>query len=336
MKPYRISAALLVVVGVIGMASGQEATSVGTSAANFLKIGLGAKAAGMGESYITMAEDASCMYWNPGAMTRIGSASISFSNIQWLVGTNVSYLAGTVPFSIGTVGLDIAYFGSGDIEETTLQRQDGTGRVISANDMAIGLGFARDLTDRFSVGFKVKYIREQLASVTADAYAFDIGSVFTTTFLNDMTIGIVLSNFGGTLRFEGRDLSVTQVVPGSPTNKQIPAVLQTNEWPLPLFFRFGVATDVFRTSTLKLTASYTITDSRDFQARHNLGAAMTVLDVVTLRGGYRINYDESTFSAGAGVMLSTGSIGRLSVDYAFTQFGLLSSVHQFTLGVMFD
>jgi hypothetical protein len=322
-------------------AHAQGDTYIGTSAANFLKVGIGAKAVGMAEAYVTMSDDATSLYWNPGAISRIDRTSIVFSTLWWLVDTHVSYAAVTMPFSIGTVGFDVSYFGSGDIEETTLAEQDGTGRVVSASDLALGLAYARNFTDRFSVGIKFKYIHEQLASVSASAMAFDIGSVFTTNFLNDLRIGINLANFGGDLRFDGRDLLVTHVVPGSPTNKQVPAVLETSDWPLPLFLQIGIATDAYRSDAFKATLAYSVTDSRDHGARHNLGAALTFLSLggvgdLALRGGYRFLYDEVTFSAGAGVQVSGGSFGKVTVDYAYTDFGRLKGVHQLTLGLMFD
>lgn len=311
----------------------QTGSYVGTSSANFLKIGLGAKAVGMGDSYITESEDASALYWNPGAITRIGHPSAALSSLQWLVGSNVSYAAAVLPTDFGTVGIDLIYFGSGDIEETTLEQQDGTGRVVAANGMAIGFTYARDLTERFSVGLKIKYVREQLATVYAGAYAFDVGSVFSTPFLGGMKIGMSLSNFGGSMRFDGNDLVVTHVVPGSPTGKQIPAELQTTDWELPLFFRAGLATDVLTTDVAKVKISYTITDSRDFSARHAIGAACTIVNTLTLRGGYRFNYDEATFSVGGGVQLNSAQAGRFFLDYSYTHFGRIGGIHQVSVSV---
>ncbi len=314
-------------------AAAQEASYHGTSAANFLKIGLGPKASGMADAYVTFGEDASCLYWNPAASSRIGKPSVVFSNLQWLVETDLNYLAVTVPFDFGTLGLDIAYFTSGDIIETTLQEQDGTGRVVSANDLALGLAY-NDFTDRFSFGLKVKFIREQLASAEGSAFAFDVGSVFTTSFPGDLTIGLALANFGSDLQFSGNDLLVTHVVPGSPTGKQVPATLETQSWSLPLFFRLGLSATPYKSDAAEVVVAYMLIDSRDYEARHHLGAAVTFLNLFTVRGGYRFNYDEVTFSAGAGVKIDTGALGRLSVDYAYTDFGNLKGVHQITLGVV--
>ncbi|MFO7447861.1 MAG: PorV/PorQ family protein, partial [Ignavibacteriaceae bacterium] len=156
----------------------QGVNYVGTSSANFLKIGIGAKNAGTGESDITDAADASILYWNPGAISRLSEVSLSVSYLDWLVGSNMANLSCTVPLGFVTAGLDITYFTSGDIEETTLADQDGTGRFFSATDIALGLTLAKNITDRFSVGLKVKYLSESLSSVSSSAVAFDIGSVF--------------------------------------------------------------------------------------------------------------------------------------------------------------
>jgi len=314
---------------------GQGVSYVGTSVANFLKIGLSAKAVAIAESDLNSIEDASVLYLNPATISRFENSSVSFSYIQWLVQSQLSYFAFNLPTELGSFGLDIVYFGSGDIMETTLLRQDGTGRIVSASDVSIGLAYARNLTDRFSVGLKVKYITEHLASVSSSTFAFDVGSVFETSILNRLKIGITLSNFGGSLRFEGNDLLVTQTVPGSTTNKQIPAILQTYSWDLPLLFRIGVSTNVLDYSNYKVRLSYMLIDSRDYNVRHNIGLSMNLYDLFTLRGGYRFNYDEATFSAGFGIKTKTDFLGEVLFDYAFTDFGRLKGINQFTLSINF-
>lgn len=307
----------------------------GTSVANFLKIGMGAKNMGIAEADVTSSQDAAGLYWNPGAISRNTHSSASFSYIKWLVDSYLSYLAVSLPTEFGTVGLDVSYFGSGDMEETTLQKQDGTGRTITASDMALGLALAKNLTDRFSVGVKVKYIRETLASVNADAFAFDIGTVFKTSFLNEMKLGIVLSNFGSSMQFTGNDLLVSHVVPGSPTNKEVPAALVTDSWNIPMFFKIGLATDAYKSEKFRWSVYYTLTDSRDYQPRHNIGSEVSWLNMVTLRGGYKVNYDETKFAAGIGFRFATEIIGDVMFDYAYTDFGILKDVHQISISLDF-
>ncbi|MCX8106719.1 MAG: PorV/PorQ family protein [Ignavibacterium album] len=338
MKKNKLTTLIILIISVLTLSlriNAQGVNYVGTSVANFLKIGLSAKSVAVAEADITIADDASTLYLNPGSVSWLEKSSATFSYVQWLVQTNLSYFSIVLPTDYGNLGFDIAYFGSGDIKETTLLRQEGTGRVVSASDLSIGLVYAKNLTDRFSFGLKLKYLSENLASVSASTFAFDIGSVFVTSFLNNMKIGITLSNFGGSLRFEGNDLLVTQVVPGSTTNKQVPAILQTNSWNLPLLFRIGISTTALELDNYKLAINYLIVDSRDYDVRHNVGASFNIYDLVTLRGGYRFNYDEATFSAGIGIKTKTDFIGDLSLDYAYTDFGRLNGINQFTLSINF-
>ena len=57
----RLSAQLIPVLG---------AQRTGMAAAQFLKIGVGARAAGMGESFVAVSNDASALYWNPAGITQ--------------------------------------------------------------------------------------------------------------------------------------------------------------------------------------------------------------------------------------------------------------------------
>ncbi len=309
----------------------QGVNYIGTSAANFLKIGLGAEYVGKAESDITSANNASVLYWNPGAISRINTVSLSLSYMNWLVGSNYAYLACSVPLGFVNAGLDMSYFSSGDMEETTLAQQDGTRKIFSATDYALGLTLAKSITDRFSVGLKVKYIGESLSSATADAFAFDIGSVFTTSFLNDMQLGITLSNFGSAMQFSGNDLVVTLPVSGSPTNKIIPASLQTDKWNLPLLFKVGVTTKAIKTENFSLGVSGSIVDSRDYSARFNIGSDFEFYKRLSLYCGYRFNNDVSNFSAGLGLKLQNDFTGDISFYYAYSVFKELNSVHQVSL-----
>ncbi|HNW60139.1 MAG TPA: PorV/PorQ family protein [bacterium] len=318
-----------------GSALAQGVSYKGTSAANFLKVAMGAAYVAGGESDLTLAKDATSLWFNPGAISRIPRSSAVFTHSSWLVETNFTNVAVTLPLAGFTAGVDLTYFGSGDIQETTLLKQDGTGRVVSASDLAIGAALARNLTDRFSVGCKMKLVREQLAQVAASSFAFDIGSVFETSFFNNMKIGIALTNFGGAMQFNGNDLLVTHVVSGSPTNKQVPAVLETKEWDMPMTFRLGVATTFLDRGDLVWAGSYAINDARDFGTRHNLGTTLTLKKMLALRTGYRFNYDEVSFSAGAGLLVPANFLGQIYIDYAYTDFGQFANIHQFSVAVNF-
>ncbi len=336
---------MLVVVFLLatGIVSAQNVNYAGTSVANFLKVGVGARAVGMGDSYITESADAISMYWNPGAISRIEGGSAVFSSMPWLVDTQIFYAGFTIPSSMGTFGFDFHRFSSGDMEETTLQEQEGTGRFFDAGDLQLGLAYCRSLTDRFSFGMKIKYLQEELAHVKAQAFGFDIGSLFYTSFLGGLKLGMTLSNFGSKMTFSGRDLAVIYPVPSSPSNKEVPAKLSTESWEIPLFFRVGVSFYALNSDRLQVMLAGTVVDGRDRQAHFNFGTEVGILNMLYLRGGYRIDSSdlpeehrqEATYSLGLGLDLGFVGVNGLKFDYSLLDYGRFEMIEQFTMAVGF-
>ena len=83
-----------------------------------------------------------------------------------------------------------------------------------------------------------------------------------------------------------------------------------------------------------LTLVLEATHPSDGPEKVNTGAEYWFNKILALRAGYRFNYDEESFTFGAGVKYGFGNVaGR--VDYAFADFGLLEQVHMFILGIDF-
>lgn len=312
----------------------QEVDYSGTSALNFLKIGVGARPMAMGDAAIASTNTAEALYWNVAGLTRIDEQfSVAISSMDWLVDSRNSYFAAAFKLGdYGSFGLDIQYLDYGRIEETTVYDQDGTGRFLSASDMAIGFGYARKLTDRFAFGVKVKYINETIADATGDTFALDIGAVFQTSFFdNNFRLAASLSNFGTKLKFAGKDLSVTYNVPDNPSNKQIPADLSTIEWDIPLLFRFGVSNYFINDENITLLLAYDVLDSRDYEVRHNVGGELGLYKVLYLRGGYKFNYDEIKYTIGMGLDFKDILNYQIKLDYVYLDFGDFNALNQFSL-----
>jgi len=312
----------------------QDVDYSGTSAANFMKIGVGSRPMAMGDAAIATVASPEALFWNTAAMTRINDDfAVSFSTMDWLVETRNSYVAAAYKIEgVGSFGMDLQYLDYGKIEETTVYDQDGTGRFLSASDLAVGLGYARELTDRFSFGVKVKFINQTIANASANAFAVDLGAVFLTSFFdNSFRFAAALSNFGTKMQFKGEDLSITYSVPDNPGNKQIPAELSTIEWDLPLLLRFGVSDFILDNDQVSWLVAYDLFDSRDYKVRHNVGTEVGLYRMVYLRGGYKFNYDEVNYTAGFGLDFQNIIDYKLKLDYLFLDYGDFGILNQFTL-----
>jgi len=304
---------------------------VGTSAANYLKVGVGARASAMGSAYVALSDDITSLYWNPGGIGTIDNDEAVFHITDWFMDTNMYFFGASYNIEkFGIIGLSINSFTSGDIQETTIDQPEGTGRSFNTANHTIGLTYARRLIDRFSFGVTLKFVQENLDRTSANALAIDVGSIFTTNFLNDMRIGFAMSNLGQQLQFTGSDLDF-QVSRGQ-EGKPVQVSYLTEGWDLPLIFRFGLATELFENDYYRLTVSGEVFDSRDYKYRIHTGAEFGFRELIFLRGGYKFNYDISEFALGAGVNIPSYQDLGIRFDYSYENheyFGAVQKISAF-------
>ncbi len=306
---------------------------VGTSMANYLKIGIGGKAVAMAETFTAISDDPTALFWNPGGIGFQKNLALNFSYTQWIFQTNSSFFGTVIPFGdIGTFGVSVNSFNSGDIEETTITKPHGTGRVFDASDISIGVSYARMLTDRFSAGITLKYIQENLSLESASAVAADIGSIFILDFNYNLRLGLVISNLGSNMKLSGLDLEKNITTENS---KLVEAQLKTYDWALPLTFRVGLAADLISNDVHKLTLAVEVNDARDYKARENIGIEYGFDSMFFLRGGYKFNYDEESYTLGLGINYSIEGVGGLIVDYAYAAMNRLGQINRLSIGLSF-
>lgn len=257
MKKYLYILAILVVVFSLSASAFAQLNNEGTSAATFLKIGVGARAQGMGSAFVAQANDIFALYYNPSGIIHIDGRQVAFSQVDWVSDIQMQYFAVALPIGLeGKIGVAITNLTMGEMKVTNWEFPDGTGQTFAASNMALGVTYARRITDHFAIGITAKYIEEKISQSAATGYAVDIGTQYTTGF-NGMRIGMALTNFGSKLTMRGQDLN-TRVDP-YPTEGSNPddvwADLTTVAWPLPMTFRMGLSMDFVKSDFLRMTAN---------------------------------------------------------------------------------
>lgn len=319
----------------------QGITKKGTTAAAFLGIDVGPRAAAMGSSFVSVANDATAMYWNPAGISQIDNFNATFSNTKWIADLSFNFAGLVFPLEgIGNVGLNATFLTMGEMERTTIESPDGTGELFDAGSYAFGLSFARNLTDQFAIGFNVKYINERLYHVNADGFAVDIGAMFDTG-LEGLNLGMSISNYGTKMQLNGRDLNFqTDVAPNvSGNNQTIGAELQTDQFELPLMFRVGASIDVLKgygNSNLILSAD--AMHPNDDVEYVNVGGEYVFYDILSLRAGYKGLFAENLeqgISLGGGVHYTLMESATFYFDYSYIDYGRFSAVHTFSISFGF-
>lgn len=331
--------------------------NVGTSCANFLKMGVGPRAVAMGGAFTALANDYTALYWNPAGMARMQNNEVGFSYTDWILDIRHSFVGAVYSpgEGWGTIGVSINYLDMGEMERTTPSEPNGTGTFFTPADLAVGLAYARTLTDRFAVGLQAKMIRESISFSTASTFALDLGTQFVTGF-HGMRLGMCISNFGGKMLMMGTDQMVTadadEAIGGTPEED---ARLETENWPLPMIFRFGVSFDFLNREDYLFTINSDFNDPRDMNPYVNLGGEFAWKNMVFLRGGAKYrpeSFDEEKMaeeeelalvynvklSFGGGLLLQVpGTSFRMRLDYSYSEnwdYGF-PNIHRFSFSMLF-
>jgi hypothetical protein len=332
----------LVVVFTLFSAGLASAQKVGSTSMQFLKVMPSARGAALGEAYSVMAFGADAIHWNPAGVIGVRGHEFSATYVDWLFDSQQGALAyGLSLGRRGAVGLQIQYVDYGVFEETTNERPyindpnnpGFTGRTFRPFSYMVGLAYAREMTDRFSLGFGVKYSHESLfdqrtvraivrqgvfedVNTYASGVLFDFGFRYTTGF-RSIEIGAAVQNFGP---------DVTYAV---------------ESYPVPLMFRVGIASDLVGPEGLfiggspdnRVRAAFDIFHPNDYAQQIHAGLEYDFHGILALRGGYKFFYDSDGLTLGAGLTPSFRDLG-LSIDYSYGSMGTyLGHVQRVSLGV---
>ena len=323
----KIIAALLLISCTFVFPQGGGIDKVGTTSFQFLKVMPGARSTGMGESFISIVNNSEAVFWNPAALVKVNNFDASFSYVDYFL--DVSHLALAAAYSIddfGTLGLQVQVNDLGDIPITRVDNlyrdpvtgvyNPGiTGETMSPGFTVVGLSYAKNLTDKFSFGLSFKLAHENLIAESATSWMLDGGLIYQTGF-KTIDVAIALRNFGPEVKFVNKGYPLPQTL-----TIGISAYLFTDQ--------NSLISDIEDQSLL---LSYNLSQPRDYSQQHNVGIEYSFSQMLFLRAGYKINYDEEGLTLGAGV-----NYQGYRVDYSFNDYGeFLGNVHRFTLGFSFN
>lgn len=335
----RLSLLALLGATLLGGGPAHAQTKTGTTAASFLLIEPSARVAAQGNVGATARTDALSAYYNPGALGFQPASNAGFTHSQWLADIDFNHAA--VALKLGpsqTVALSVTSLSSGDIAVRTPDQPQGTGELYSVEDLALGLGYGRRFTDRFGGGLTVKYVQETIWNSTARTVALDAGMIYELPFR--AVLGASISNFGTPTSFDGTDLRIRydQDPDVFGDNDNLPAALETDDFPLPVFFRVGMSLPVQIGADSRLTVAADAYQPSDNSNSVSVGGEWTYADLVFARAGYQNLFMEDAeggLRVGGGLQYRVSGFD-LSFDYAWADHGSrLGATQRFTLGVGF-
>ena len=329
MKKQRIISIFVVMLCIVMISMPTYAMKkVAQSKLQFLKLGMGARANALGCAYTAIAGDPNCIFYNPAGTAFVDGLALTFNHSQWLA--DISYQSGVVCHTsrLGTFSLNYIAVNYGTFERTIVDAHAWEGYQsmgeFDVGEYAVGIGYSTQITDRFFIGGQIKYAYQKLGTSDIWEYA---GSDFEAEKTVDNKTDVVAYDFGTYYNSGFKNLCVGMAVQNF-ANK-----------PIPLNFRFGLALDLNQVffpevENNRVTLSYDVMHPRDYAERMQFGLEYQYKDFVALRGGYKINYDEQSFTGGLGLNVELMNI-KLQFDYAITDFSNFGMIHRFSVGFGF-
>ena len=281
-----------------GGVTGQRGTKkVNISGMQFLKIGQGARAVGMGDAFTAVADDIGAMFWNGAGLTHIERVAYQFNYTNWLLDTQIYSVAAawnTRSERGEVIGIWVASHAPKGSAETTIFQPNGTGSDVNVSQLQVGVLYAIKFTDKFSFSTKFNYVQESLFNQKSKGFTVDVGSFFYTGF-RSLRIAMAFKNFG-------------------PDQKSRDAVFS---YLMPLTYNIGIAAEVYgeKGDPAYLTLSTESVFPVDFQQRWHTGAELWLQNAIALRAGWKWNYDLEGIAVGAGFKQEVGG-NAITADVA--------------------
>ncbi len=306
----------------------------------FLSTSVDARAAAIGSAMTAeLTGTSTSMFYNPASMgfmpgrIHAGATVMSFIADFAYTQASVAFRPGSGK-NYGVVGVSLVSVDYGEFNHTIRANneqgfiENGT---YSPTAMSIGLGYARSFGDRFSTGANIKMVFQDLGSGFATSLDTD-GGIATT---EDYSISTIALDFGIVYATGFESL----VIGMSARNFAGEQTYVRERFELPLTFQIGVAMDLVDLTTINpdmhsIQLHVDAQRPRDFAEHVRFGLEYTLMNMVSLRGGFEQLgvSEEQGFSAGAGLRYELGGF-RIGADYAYTDFGVFGAVSRIGLQV---
>lgn len=324
---------LLAVLLAAASPAGAQVQKLAQTGMKFLNVEPDARAAALGGAFTAIEGSSTSAFFNPAGTARMpGLANLFVGYTQWIADINhvfASLSLSPLNGDYGVATLSVQAVDYGELEQTIFYNNYRGYLDLATfrpSGVVLGLGYARALSEKFSVGGNIKYVSQNLgssitylnsgtgaverSSYDASLYAFDFGVLYKTGF-KSLTMGMCLRNFSKEARFVDEGFQ------------------------LPLTFRIGFSMDAFDLVDLdrEVNSLLVVMDfehPRDFQEQVKVGGEYLFMKTVALRAGYVFPADEHGFSWGVGLRQATERFG-MGVDYAYTPFGVFGGVHRFSV-----
>jgi hypothetical protein len=337
---------------------------VGNAGGEFLSIPIGARGVAMGQAFTAAVDDISALWWNPAGLGFMRSPTAFFTAIEMPLDVKFAYVGAGAPIfgGNGTVAGAFGLLSTDDQLVTTALDPEGTaGNTYDAWSSNAQGSYAHNISDRFTAGASVKWAHENIFGVTSDAFQFDFGTNYHTTFQGrSIRLAFVVQNLGTNFKSEGSRLQTAARPPEFPTFPNFgnfPLEVRTEEFRPPTILKAALAYYLVESESSTFLVNGEFGAPRALETTYSVGGEWTQVlkqpsnggfgTSVAARTGYTYQNDEENLGDspddddvfrglgfGGGLQMDLNVFGA-AFDYAYRSWGRLGGTNNFSVSVLF-
>lgn len=276
----------------------------GTAGFLSLRLGSGARAAGMGDAQVSLAQDATATYWNPAGLAAVQSTNFTLMHEEWLSTVRMETASLAHATSFGNIGMHFSGMYLDEIERRESPGSEPTGN-FNAYEFTFAGAYGRTVHQDVDVGVALKGIYSKLDDVSASGWAVDAGARYRTR-IAGLTFAAVAQNLGPKAKFIADEFVLPATARlGADYQRDVPALRG------------------------RMTGAFDFVIPTDGDARQHAGVEYLYREMASVRVGYKGNYDSQGLTFGLGLKKS-----GYHFDYAFADIGNdLGDGHKFAFSI---
>lgn len=159
---------------------------------SFLHLGQSARALGMGNAFVAIADEVPALYYNPAGLNQLLKYELNSFYAPLWEDTNYNFLGYAHPLEkMGTLALGMVNLTSGGFQKRETIESEPVG--FSIIERAFFLGYGYTTANRLSLGTTIKTIQKNVAGYSGSAFGIDAGALYK--FLGSrFTVGVNFQN----------------------------------------------------------------------------------------------------------------------------------------------
>ena len=288
---------------------------IGNAGGEFLTIPVGARGVAMGQAFTAVVDDISALWWNPAGLGFLRSPAALFTNVNMPLDAQINFVGVGSPVfgGNGTIGAALTVLSFDNMDVTTIEEPAGNGQEFDTYSTSVQGTYAHNISDRFMAGANFKWAHENIFGVVSNAFQFDFGTNYHTTFAGrGIRLAFVVQNLGTNFQSDGSRLQTEGRPPDFPTfpnSGNLPLEFRTQDFRPPTTLKTALAYYLLESEASNFIVNAEFSAPRQLETTYSIGGewAQTLVPANNVTAGWLASQAAASAAPWVSQVAATGS-----------------------------